>query len=95
MFQYVMDILSFLCSFISMEVGFLLAQLLGVATKDFLSKLAKKLGCLIMSVNCHLAPENPLTAAYEDGFKALIWLKQLFLGLINDGQTDAILPKSL
>ena len=43
---------------------------------DFLARLAAKAGCLIMSVNYRLAPENPLPAAYEDGFKALQWLKQ-------------------
>uniref|UniRef100_A0A803QQE4 Alpha/beta hydrolase fold-3 domain-containing protein n=1 Tax=Cannabis sativa TaxID=3483 RepID=A0A803QQE4_CANSA len=43
---------------------------------DFLSKLSAELSCLIMSVNYRLAPENPLPAAYEDGFKALSWLKR-------------------
>lgn len=43
---------------------------------DFLARLAAKAGCLIMSLNYRLAPENPLPAAYEDGFKALLWLKQ-------------------
>lgn len=43
---------------------------------EFLAKLAAKAGCLIMSVNYRLAPENPLPAAYEDGFKCLTWLKQ-------------------
>ncbi|GMN38792.1 hypothetical protein TIFTF001_008025 [Ficus carica] len=43
---------------------------------EFLSKLSSKLGCLIMSVNYRLAPENRLPAAYEDGFKSLTWLKQ-------------------
>lgn len=43
---------------------------------EFLAKLAAKSSCLIMSVNYRLAPENPLPAAYEDGFKALVWLKQ-------------------
>ncbi|XVE91399.1 hypothetical protein REPUB_Repub01dG0006300 [Reevesia pubescens] len=43
---------------------------------EFLAKLAAKAGCLIMSVNYRLAPENPLPAAYEDGLKCLMWLKQ-------------------
>ncbi|KAA8547811.1 hypothetical protein F0562_004240 [Nyssa sinensis] len=43
---------------------------------DFLAKLASKAGCLIMSVNYRLAPENRLPAAYEDGFKAVMWVKQ-------------------
>ncbi|KAK0573827.1 hypothetical protein LWI29_014155 [Acer saccharum] len=41
----------------------------------FLARLANRAGCIIMSINYRLAPENPLPAAYEDGFKALIWLK--------------------
>lgn len=43
---------------------------------EFLASLSAKAGCLIMSVNYRLAPENPLPAAYEDGLTALIWLKQ-------------------
>ncbi|KAL5759185.1 hypothetical protein ACOSQ2_018023 [Xanthoceras sorbifolium] len=42
---------------------------------EFLARLANRAGCIIMSVNYRLAPENPLPAAYEDGFKSLIWLK--------------------
>lgn len=42
---------------------------------DFLAKLTAKTNCLIVSVNYRLAPENPLPAAYDDGFKALLWLK--------------------
>lgn len=43
---------------------------------EFLARLAKKAGCIIMSVNYRLAPENPLPAAYEDGFNSIMWLKQ-------------------
>ena len=46
---------------------------------EFLAKLSAKLGCLIISVNYRLAPENPLPAAYEDGLKALIWVKNQIL----------------
>ncbi|XP_055806064.1 probable carboxylesterase 17 [Solanum dulcamara] len=42
---------------------------------DFLSTLASKIGCVIMSVNYRLAPENRLPAAYDDGFHAITWLK--------------------
>ncbi|KAI3423502.1 Abhydrolase_3 domain-containing protein, partial [Psidium guajava] len=41
---------------------------------EFLAKLALKVNCVIMSINYRLAPENPLPAAYEDGFTALTWL---------------------
>ncbi|KAL9226549.1 hypothetical protein vseg_002349 [Gypsophila vaccaria] len=43
---------------------------------DFLANLASKAGCLIMSVNYRLAPENRLPGAYEDGFNTIMWLKQ-------------------
>ncbi|KAL1803340.1 hypothetical protein ACET3Z_031987 [Daucus carota] len=42
---------------------------------DFLARLAGKAGCMIMSVNYRLAPENPLPAAYDDGLKVITWLK--------------------
>lgn len=43
---------------------------------EFLAKLASKTHCAVVSVNYRLAPENPLPAAYDDGVKALTWLKQ-------------------
>lgn len=46
---------------------------------EFLARLAAKSNCVIMSVNYRLAPENPLPAAYDDGFKALLWIKELAL----------------
>jgi len=46
---------------------------------EFLAMLSSKVGCLIMSVNYRLAPENPLPAPYDDGLNALIWLKKQFL----------------
>ncbi|KAI3744309.1 hypothetical protein L1987_57388 [Smallanthus sonchifolius] len=50
---------------------------------EFLALLASKAGCVIMSVDYRLAPENPLPAAYEDGEKALMWLKQQALSESN------------
>ncbi|KAJ9147365.1 hypothetical protein P3X46_029539 [Hevea brasiliensis] len=44
---------------------------------EFLNNLASKAGCMIMSVNYRLAPENRLPAAYDDGVNTLMWLKQL------------------
>ncbi|KAI3467118.1 hypothetical protein Pfo_023781 [Paulownia fortunei] len=43
---------------------------------EFLAKLASKVNCAVVSVNYRLAPENPLPAAYDDGVKALVWLRQ-------------------
>ncbi|XP_075635645.1 putative carboxylesterase 6 [Castanea sativa] len=51
---------------------------------EFLARLSAKANCLIMSVNYRLAPENPLPAAYEDGLRALVWLKQQ--ALRGDGE---------
>ncbi|KAI3497899.1 hypothetical protein L1887_33516 [Cichorium endivia] len=50
---------------------------------QFLALLARKAGCVIMSVDYRLAPENPLPAAYEDGQKALMWVKQQALNGSN------------
>lgn len=55
---------------------------------EFLAKLASKTGCVIVSVNYRLAPENPLPAAYEDGVKALIWLRQQSLLGKNEWWTN-------
>ncbi|XP_023542364.1 probable carboxylesterase 6 [Cucurbita pepo subsp. pepo] len=46
---------------------------------EFLAKVSAKAECIIMSVNYRLAPENPLPAPYEDGLKAISWLKQVAL----------------
>ncbi|XP_074295693.1 putative carboxylesterase 6 [Silene latifolia] len=43
---------------------------------EFLGNLSSKARCVIVSVNYRLAPENRLPAAYEDGIKALMWVKQ-------------------
>ncbi|KAF8407831.1 hypothetical protein HHK36_006967 [Tetracentron sinense] len=51
---------------------------------EFLAKLASKANCMIMSVNYRLAPENRLPAAYEDGFNALMWVKQQALNGSSD-----------
>ncbi|KAK7304320.1 hypothetical protein VNO77_45188 [Canavalia gladiata] len=43
---------------------------------EFLTNLASKAKCVIVSVNCQLAPENRLPTAYDDGFDALMWVKR-------------------
>ncbi|XP_027153821.1 probable carboxylesterase 17 [Coffea eugenioides] len=55
---------------------------------EFLAKLASKANCVIMSVNYRLAPENPLPAAYDDGIKALFWIKQQAFSAANEWFTS-------
>lgn len=43
---------------------------------EFLAKLATTAGCVVVSVNYRLAPENRLPTAYDDGFNAIMWIKQ-------------------
>ncbi|CAO2829176.1 unnamed protein product [Amaranthus hypochondriacus] len=56
--------------------GFCIGSTAWKCYHDFLGKLSSQAQCVIVSVNYRLAPENPLPAAYEDGMKALIWVKQ-------------------
>lgn len=51
---------------------------------NFLANLASKAGCLIISLNYRLAPENRLPAAYDDGVNAVMWVKQHALYSPND-----------
>lgn len=43
---------------------------------EFLSKLASRTGCAIVSVNYRLAPQHRLPAAYDDGLAAVKWARQ-------------------
>lgn len=56
--------------------GFCVGSTSWICYHEFLAKLAANSNCIIMSVDYRLAPENPLPAAYDDGFKALLWVKQ-------------------
>lgn len=51
---------------------------------EFLLDLASKAKCAILSINYRLSPENRLPAAYEDGFNALMWLKQQAISEPNE-----------
>ncbi|KAL6538939.1 hypothetical protein OROMI_025265 [Orobanche minor] len=42
---------------------------------EFLAKLASQAHCAVVSVNYRLAPENPLPAAYDDGVRAVSWVR--------------------
>ncbi|KAI5559216.1 hypothetical protein BDE02_17G095000 [Populus trichocarpa] len=56
--------------------GFCVASAAWICYHEFLANLASKAGCIIVSVNYRLAPENRLPTAYEDGIKTLMWVKQ-------------------
>ncbi|EXB97168.1 putative carboxylesterase 17 [Morus notabilis] len=47
---------------------------------EFLANLATTTGCVVVSVNYRLAPENRLPTAYDDGFNAIMWIKQQATG---------------
>ncbi|WCJ25389.1 alpha/beta-Hydrolases superfamily protein [Euphorbia peplus] len=57
--------------------GFCVGSAAWICYHDFLSNLSAKTSSIIMSVNYHLAPENRLPCAYDDGIKAIMWVKQL------------------
>jgi acetyl esterase/lipase len=59
--------------------GFCVGSAAWSCYNEFLSRLASKASCVIISVNYRLAPENRLPAAYEDGINTLMWVKQQVL----------------
>ncbi|KAF5479887.1 hypothetical protein F2P56_000670 [Juglans regia] len=66
--------------------GFCIGSAAWSCYSEFLSNLASKANCVIISVNYRLAPENRLPAAYEDGFNTLMWVKQQ--ALLNGSGED-------
>lgn len=56
--------------------GFCVGSAAWICYHEFLTSLASKASCVIISVNYRLAPESRLPAAYDDGFKAVMWVKQ-------------------
>ncbi|QCE12961.1 probable carboxylesterase 17 [Vigna unguiculata] len=48
---------------------------------EFLTNLASKANCVVLSVDYRLAPENRLPIAYDDGFNALAWVKREALNI--------------
>ncbi|XP_031256693.1 probable carboxylesterase 17 [Pistacia vera] len=56
--------------------GFCIGSAAWSCYHEFLANLASKAGCVILSVNYRLAPENRLPAAYDDGVNTLMWVKQ-------------------
>ncbi|XP_019173033.1 PREDICTED: probable carboxylesterase 17 isoform X2 [Ipomoea nil] len=43
---------------------------------EFLANLSSQIPCVTVSVNYRLAPEHRLPAAYDDGVRAVAWVKQ-------------------
>ncbi|KAB1211176.1 putative carboxylesterase 17 [Morella rubra] len=64
--------------------GFCVGSAAWSCYNEFLSHLASKANCVIISVNYRLAPENRLPAAYEDGLNTLMWVKQQALNGSNE-----------
>lgn len=56
--------------------GFCVASAAWSCYHEFLSRLALKARCIIVSVNYRLAPEHRLPAAYDDGFTIVKWLRK-------------------
>ncbi|XP_044468990.1 probable carboxylesterase 17 [Mangifera indica] len=56
--------------------GFCIGSAAWSCYHEFLSNLAAKAGCVVLSVNYRLAPEHRLPAAYDDGVNTLMWVKQ-------------------
>lgn len=64
--------------------GFCVGSVAWKCYHEFLSTLASRADCMIMSVNYRLAPEDRLPAAYEDGFNAVKWVRQQALSGSNE-----------
>ncbi|MCD7456229.1 hypothetical protein HAX54_030942 [Datura stramonium] len=64
--------------------GFCVGSASWICYHEFLAKLASIANCVIMSVNYRLAPENRLPAAYDDGVKAIAWIRQKVLIGFNE-----------
>lgn len=54
---------------------------------QFLANLAAKAGCVVVSVDYRLAPENRLPTAYEEGFNAVMWIKQQATNPSNENKS--------
>lgn len=59
--------------------GFCVGSSSWICYHEFLAKLASIANCVIMSINYRLAPENRLPAAYDDGVKTIVWIRQKVL----------------
>lgn len=64
--------------------GFCVGSAAWICYHEFLTNLASKANCVIISLNCRLAPESRLPCAYDDGFSALKWMKEQALDGSNE-----------
>ncbi|CAN6276488.1 unnamed protein product [Urochloa humidicola] len=54
--------------------GFCLLSAFNAIIHGYLNSLAARAGALVVSVEYRLAPEHPIPAAYEDSWRALVWV---------------------
>ncbi|GMH19027.1 hypothetical protein Nepgr_020868 [Nepenthes gracilis] len=64
--------------------GFCVGSAAWLCYHNFLANLASEVGCIIISANYRLAPENRLPSAYEDCFNTVMWLQQQALSMPNE-----------
>ncbi|KAK4803992.1 hypothetical protein SAY86_003809 [Trapa natans] len=58
--------------------GFCVGSAAWTCYHEFLTTLASKANCVLVSVSYRLAPENRLPAAYDDGLSVLTWVKRVW-----------------
>ncbi|CAN6249612.1 unnamed protein product [Urochloa humidicola] len=54
--------------------GFCLLSAFNAIIHGYLNSLAARAGAVVVSVEYRLAPEHPIPAAYEDSWRALVWV---------------------
>ncbi|CAN6268777.1 unnamed protein product [Urochloa humidicola] len=69
--------------------GFCLLSAFNAIMHGYLNSLAARAGAVVVSVEYRLAPEHPIPAAYEDSWRALVWVASHASGGASDGEEEA------